>query len=110
MFGNTNRSGEISNKQVPKYSQSVLYRGQVKRYAVYHIYFRQFLSNACKIGNVRNVTVWRVRVTIVAVETQQCILRFFHTINGKIFLKMKLVNTKLCFDFLYNIRLKHFSF
>jgi hypothetical protein len=67
-------------------------------------------SNSYKIGNVRNVTVWRVRVTIVAGETQQCILRFFHTTKGKIFLKMKLVNMELCFDFLYNFRLKHFSF
>jgi hypothetical protein len=55
----------------------------------------------------------RVRVTIVAVETQQCILyvstlsRKLHGFRGG---GEKLLNIKLVFDFLSNFGVKHFLF
>jgi hypothetical protein len=52
-----------------------------------------------------NVTLWRVRVTIAAVETQQHVLHFFsrYFINGKIFAKKNLLKRDfVCFDLTTN--------
>jgi hypothetical protein len=51
-----------------------------------------------------DVTLWSVRVAILAVETQRYISCFFdhYLINGTVFGK-KIIEDKMCFGFFYNV-------
>jgi len=57
-----------------------------------------------------NLTLWKVRVTTVAAETQQCILFFQRYLKYGTIFEYIYIYDKMYFSILYNFCLKRFSF